>query len=262
MKKNKNDDIYEMTVWLHREIKKIESPEKNAASDKQDGNSELPVLYSVIMHDEKALDDEAKRKYKKYLAQQTAFAGAFAGAFALGKSSLLGAMVFGGPALLSPIPLVSVGIGIGVGRYIMKRVIPKGKNDINVKCSDKLSEMYAMCTKRISELSKILEENVKQSENFFLNKLPDALERLKEMSEKAAIQIDDLLNVDQNKRIMQYQEIALNQYNSQVELRKTLQQIVEAYNQLINENKKLALEIEQYKNARELCIITNNEFIN
>lgn len=263
MKDKKTADIVEMTVWLGKEVKKIETtqePEKNGMAAGRD----LPVLYSVITLDEESLDAESKKRYKKYLEKGKV--GALAGGIAAASSALTmarGASVItgGGSALMVSPFLFSVGIGIAGTALVLSRIKPKNDRDVKGKCSEKLADIYDLCGKRMEQLIKKIEKNTEGAEILFEKYVPEALQSLKEAAEKTAIHIDDVLNVDQNKRIMQYQEIVLEEYRSQKELRETMEKIVLAYNALIKENKKLAMEIEQYKNVQGLCAVTNNEFL-
>jgi regulator of replication initiation timing len=75
--------------------------------------------------------------------------------------------------------------------------------------------------------------------------------KAKQKSKELKINIDDALNT------MQYQQIALDQYEKQNELDKKLYDIAKQYSEIIEENKKLAEE-----NQKLLAVIqtlTNNE---
>lgn len=269
MNKEKMQDVKEMRLWLEREIVSI-------GKDVQ-ATSKKPTLYSVIAHDKDALDEETKNKYKKYLSTPNAYAVTFgtlaiagsagavgtAGATALGVAgvtgltgiSLLGGVSTASLSLLGPIGWSVLG-GLVITTFVTKKIKSKDKSEQVER--DNLEQLYLKCQTEKKNIQQQLLENEKSLKELFQEYYPKALEKLKNTSKKVAITIDDIMNMDQNKRIMQYQKIALNQYQSQNELRELLQKMTEVYNTLLNENQKLLLELEQYHKNEMLCCETNN----
>lgn len=269
MNKEKMQDVKEMRMWLEREIESI-GKEVQAVNNK-------PILYSVIAHDKDVLDEETENKYKKYLSKPNAYAVTFgalaiassagtvgaAGATALGVAgltgvtglSLLGGVSTTSLSLLGPVGWSVLG-GIAITTFVTKKI--KAKDQGQQAERDKLEKLYKKCQTEKKNIQEQLLNNEKSLKELFEEYYPKALEKLKDTSKKVAITIDDIMNMDQNKRIMQYQKIVLNQYQSQNELRELLQKMTEVYNTLLNENQKLLSELEQYHKNEMLCCETNN----
>ena len=136
-----------------------------------------------------------------------------------------------------------VGVGLfalGAGATLFKTVekLPQGK---------KLAELFTEAQNQHNECYIKLESNINVMGKVLSDKIKSATAKLEETSKKIAITLDDALHADQNLRLMQYQEIVLKLYNSQSEIKQTLTELTDKYNELQIENEKLSKKIVEYR---------------
>lgn len=186
--------------------------------------------------------------------------GGGAAASLIGGTAATGLSLAGASAsLLTPIgiPLVAVGLSLAIGKTIH-----------TFKNKDKSEKLNKELDKAIAYLVNECKEKEKKYQAKF-NKYEKKVEALiekykpivKDKIKKAAILADDAINVDVNKRIMQYQQIALNQYADIKNLNdnfddiqkkynetvKELREILEEYQKLEKEKNELLAELEKYR---------------
>lgn len=136
-----------------------------------------------------------------------------------------------------------VGVGLfalGAGATLFKAVekLPQGK---------KLAELFTEAQNQHNECYIKLEQNINVMGKVLSDKIKNATMKLEETSRKIAIILDDALHSDQNLRLMQYQEIILKLYSSQSEIKQTLTELTDKYNELKIENEKLSNKIVEYR---------------
>lgn len=263
---NEIQDLKEMTSWLKKEIKDIDDSVKNKTVIIKDySHSKLPTLATLLTFNENEINKlptEAKKRYTNFISTNketiatvtslnigtAAISGVglglrgIAGVGGLGFAGV-GALGFG---FLNPGILGAV-IGFAAYRQGKKFLERNRKAKDYEEVQHQLTLLQAHCQTESTTLKEILQENCKQLGTLFNTKLKKAMEITKENSKKIAIQIDDAMNTDVNKRIMQYQEIALNQYKNQALLQENINQIIEAYNNLVKENERLVSQIQEYE---------------
>lgn len=273
------NDVKELTNWLE---KRSQNTDANTLPAKVENP---PALYKIICEGEsslKSLDEERASAYSKFFKHNkkrltaltipaaTGIVGATSASTILGASASTSVASLFSPSLgvlgtsgdigsaatglglisLSSLLLPVLGIGAGVLAF---------NKFTNFKFS--LAEKNESTSRSLEKIIK-LEESKKykcqERANKLLNEdLPNALAIAKEKSDKLKISIDDALNVDQNLRIMQYQQIVLNQYNKQYELEMTLDQIITSYNNLQVEMQNLLTHCIESDNTNLICISAN-----
>ena len=241
----------------------------------------MPVLYSVFNGQEEVLDDDTKKRYKKLLSQRkelfASVAGGAVGTVALkgltgigsltgmagATSGLAGVAGFGMMGMASAgmegllILAGPVGIALLGGGMAFKFVKKKAKSQEGKIASEKLEKLYENFQKGKENIQIKIQENVREMTELFEEYLPIALEKIKETSEKVMIQLDDFANMDQNKRIMQYQQIALNQYKEQQQLYDVLQHLQNTQQKIMKENQELLLRLQKYEECGNYVCVTN-----
>ena len=283
MDKNKQRDIEAMIKWLEEEKEKLNKPLQEVTAVSVTAKTQnMPVLYSVFNGQEEVLDDDAKKRYKKLLSQRkellagvaggavgtaalTGMAGVTSGLAgvaggAVGTAALTG-MASSGMASVGMARLLTlagpVGIALIGGRMAFKFVKKKVKSQEGKIASEKLEKLYEDFQKGKENIQIKIQENVREMTELFEEYLPIALEKIKETSEKVMIQLDDFANTDQNKRIMQYQEIALNQYKEQQHLYDVLQHLQNTQQKIMKENQELLLRLQKYEECGNYVCVTN-----
>lgn len=282
------DDVDEVIAWLEKRSKDI-SMGRTCITE-----LEMPVLARVICGGEdtiarlspadKKLYSKHFEKNKKIVSGLTLSAGALGvGSVGVSVASIAsGASAAGTIAALTTTGAVSLGITAASGLSLasmgamafVPALWPVGismllvgagaaafknkKTKENAPRSNKLENIFEDCRAKSQKCSEKIKENNKKIQSILSEKLKKAKESLSAEAEKIKISIDDALNVDQNLRIMQYQEIVLKQYNSQNEIRKAFADLVEAYNLLVAENEKLANQIAAYEAAMKIGGCANN----
>lgn len=283
MDKNKQRDIEAMIKWLEEEKEKLNKPLQEVTAVSVTAKTQnMPVLYSVFNGQEEVLDDDAKKRYKKLLSQRKELLAGVAGG-AVGTAALTGmagvtsgltgvaggtvgtaaltGMASSGMASVGMARLLTlagpVGIALIGGRMAFKFVKKKVKSQEGKIDSEKLEKLYEDFQKGKENIQIKIQENVREMTELFEEYLPIALEKIKETSEKVMIQLDDFANTDQNKRIMQYQEIALNQYKEQQHLYDVLQHLQNTQQKIMKENQELLLRLQKYEECGNYVCVTN-----
>lgn len=278
-------DIDVVTTWLDKRNSEI----RNGQTDVYE--NDMPVLARVICGGENEitrLTPENRKKYEKFfkdnkkcvvgltlagsgvvgtsigavasgIGAATAIAslgtGASTVAFASTAVSGLSLAGIGATAfipVLWPVGISMLAIGAG---SIFKRVKDKKEK---ADRAEKLERIFNESHENAQKCSEKIKANNKKIQLIISQKLKKSIETLANTSKKVATHIDDALNTDQNLRIMQYQEIILNQYNSHNEIRKMLAELVEAYNKLVAENEELSQKVAAYEANMKMCGCTNN----
>lgn len=261
MDKSKEKDVKEMIDWLEKDDNR-QNDGKSAKTSEQ-----TPLLLKLFTGKIDELDEDAKKRYKKYIdiTGKTAFVGltGFPGLGILGLKSVgiagMSSAALSGMGLvnllffLSPVTLAGTVGGAIAYSFISKKI----KSKEGKALSTQLEQLSKKFIERKEAAQKKLQENATELERIFKEYTPVMLQKIKTTSEHISIQIDDLVNMDQNERIMQYQKIALNQYQEQKALRETMEEIVVTYNRIIEENEKLIEKLRQYEEKENICYRTN-----
>lgn len=272
-------DIQEMTEWLRKEIKDIDNSVKNKTIIIKDyTNAKLPTLATLLTFNEKEinkLSQDTKKRYEAFITNNketisaiTAMNLGAATISGIGLSSLAGAggaiagfgmAGFGvlGLGLLNP--AFMVGAGVIMGKHLLKK---KRLQKEYQMYKEIYQEMGKECELKTVDLREQFKENLKDMGMLFSSKAKKAMEVTKENSKKIAIQIDDAMNMDVNKRIMQYQEITLNQYKNQILLQENINDIIESYNNLVQENERLVSQIQEYEAKLNVIKMSEANFLN
>ena len=101
----------------------------------------------------------------------------------------------------------------------------------------KLLQWFVELQEQIANIDKELKRNIEE-------KYDEYKEKAKKLSKNVSIQIDDCVNKNTNKRILQYNEVIINQYRLQKELEDKVEYMFEEYNKLLET--KLELERQVY----------------
>lgn len=282
MDKNKQRDIEAMIKWLEEEKEKLNQPLQEVTAVSVTAKTQnMPVLYFVFNGQEEVLDDDTKKRYRKVLSQRkeifASVAGGAAGTVALKGLTEIGSLTrmagatsgLGGVAGFGMMGMSSAGMGglltlagpVGIallgGGMAFKFVKKKPKSQEGKIDSEKLEKLYESFQKGKENIQIKIQENVREMTELFEEYLPIALEKIKETSEKVMIQLDDFANMDQNKRIMQYQQIALNQYKEQQHLYDVLQHLQNTQQKIMKENQELLLRLQKYEERGNYACVTN-----
>lgn len=273
-------DVEDLAHWVEKRNQDIKSERYEINPDT------LPTLAKVISGGEaeiSRLPEEDKKKYTDYFKRNasritvltainpligigTAGAEMAASGLISTKASVgaaaTGAGILGVSLVASPIlPLGgfawSVGsllsyLGVGLfafggGATLFKSVekLPQGKLIADV--FDKTKDECNKCCEQI-------ESNLRVIDELLSEKVQIAVDALQSTSKKIAITIDDAVHSDQNMRIMQYQQIVLDQYNSQITIQQELSELVEKYNAIRIENERLTKQVVEYRNNMQQLI--------
>ena len=132
-------------------------------------------------------------------------------------------LTIGGVALTPIAPLLTpVLLGGAIGASLVgKNYLKKRKNEINQHKSD-VDQCIDLLKEKYENNSLNALKNVEKYQTTIDKVIKDFKEKVKEVGKKAAITLDDALNINVNKRIKEYQEIVLKQYERQNELDKKL----------------------------------------
>ena len=242
---------------------------------KKIGGKDAPAIVRLYINpDDKSVSNKKEEQMK--LAKSVGGAGAMAAVAALGTgATMLGggaaASLIGGAAatglgligastmLVTPIgiPLAAAGLGIVIGKAI--------HTFKNKEKTEKLRKELNNAVEYLVNECKIKEKKYQEKFNKYEKKVEALIEKykpvIKDKVKKAMILADDAINVDVNKRIMEYQQIALNQYadikninDSFEDIQKKynetveeLRELLEEYKKLENEKKELIAELEKYR---------------
>ena len=124
-----------------------------------------------------------------------------------------------------------------IKRYIKDHESTLKKNQAEMgKARNRLLQWLKDLQNRGASLEKEINEKIRE-------KYADFKSKANSFSKDVSIQIDDCLNADTNKRILQYNEVILNQYRLQKELEEKVEFLFEEYNALLQEKKELDRQI-------------------
>ncbi len=141
------------------------------------------------------------------------------------------------------IPILAIPLSIKIlGDAKIKKYIKSNESTLEKNKSEmgkerkRLLQWLKDLQKRSTELGKEINERINE-------KYSDFKEKAKRLAKDVSIQIDDCLNANTNKRILQYNEVILNQYKLQKELEDKVEFLFDEYNALLNEKKELERQI-------------------
>ena len=112
----------------------------------------------------------------------------------------------------------------------------KNKKDAMQKSKEKLTDWLNNLLKQTAEIDNKLREEIKV-------KFSEYKEKTKKIAKDVSIQIDDCLNANTNKRILQYNEIILNQYKLQKDLEEKVDFLFTEYNNLLSQKQELERQV-------------------
>ncbi len=170
----------------------------------------------------------------------TAFAGGLgmaalgAGAAGIGAIPFLG--VFAIPIATIPIAMKLMA-DAKVKKYVSsnKDEMKKNKTDM-AKQKNRLLDWLKQLQARAVELDESISKKLHE-------KYSEFKEQTKKFAKDVSVQIDDCLNSDTNKRILQYNEVILNQYKLEKDLEDKVEYLFEEYNELVTQKKELERQI-------------------
>ena len=219
----------------------------------------------------KELSNKDSDVSKKYISTATLLGGSVASAVTVSistsalSSGILGKLaiggltaagaggVFGGVGLMGAamipavgwfvLPVAAVPLGIKLlSELKIKNYIKNNKSAMQNKKTElekqkkKLIDWLFLLQEKAKKIDEELTKNRTTKFNSFKNKA-------KKLAKDISIQIDDCLNADTNKRILQYNEVILNQYRFQKELEDKVKELFEDYNSLLEEKKELERQV-------------------
>ena len=161
-----------------------------------------------------------------------------------------GAMAVGGIGLgmipglsILTIPVLALPLAIKlladakVKRYVKEnQASMKQKKTKLQKSKEKLINWLNDLQHRAAELDEKMHEEINK-------KFAEYKEKTKKLAQDVSIQIDDCLNVNTNKRILQYNEVILKQYKLQKDLEEKVDFLFDEYNKLLTERQELERQI-------------------
>lgn len=239
-----NKDAKEVLQYLE----KIDDPS-------QMEESQLP---SIVRNLEK-VDSKVSKSYigtASIMGGAVAFAvgtsissSAFAGG--LGMAALGGAGLAGAGAAAAAVPFlggfVVPAIAVSVSTKLFSDIkIKKYLNDNketmkkNKAKMDKQRNRLLTWLKTLQERGAKLDTEINEKIN---KKFSEFKKKSKKMAKDISIQIDDCLNMDTNKRILQYNEVILKQYRLQKDLEEKVEFLFDEYNELLKEKKELERQV-------------------
>ena len=141
-------------------------------------------------------------------------------------------------------PLIPVLIGGTTVAIVAKKILNKKDKKIAIETSDKLR----IASNKLSEGLKNLYEKEQQKaielKQWFEQTASKNAEKAKEHASHIAILLDDTTHNNVNKRIQQYQQIALDQNNRLRELEEQFSEFKNKYDSLLKEKEELQKKIE------------------
>ena len=161
------------------------------------------------------------------------------GAMAIGKiglSMIPGLNLFTIPVLALPIAIKTLSDS-KIKKYVKenKKGLEKNKEQI-AKGKEKLFAWLNKLQVKTTEIDEKLRKEIKEKFN-------DYKEKTKKFAKDVSIQIDDCINANTNKRILQYNEVILNQYKLQRELEEKVDFLFDEYNKLLIEKQELERQV-------------------
>jgi len=112
----------------------------------------------------------------------------------------------------------------------------KKKKDAMQRSKEKLTSWLNKLLKQTAEIDNKLREEIKV-------KFSEYKEKTKKIAKDVSIQIDDCLNANTNKRILQYNEVILNQYKLQKDLEEKVDFLFTEYNNLLSQKQELERQV-------------------
>ena len=163
-------------------------------------------------------------------------AAAFGGAGALGMGAFPALGWFAIPIIAAPLAIKVIN-DIKIKKYISnnKSSMEKNQSDME-KQKKRLLKWLESLQENAAELDRKMAENRKKQ-------FSDFKKKAKKLAEEVKIKIDDFVNVDTNKRIMQYNEVILDQYRLQKELEEKVEYLFVEYNELLDQKKELERQV-------------------
>lgn len=166
----------------------------------------------------------------------------------------LGRMAIGGlgagAAMLAPIPAIGIAALLGGAVVLLKKYLnSKQKSKLN-DIKNNLSDSKEYISKHSQAEAKKYKEKIENIEKEIEEIFNRYSKKAKEAGRKAAIIFDDAVHINTNKRIQEYQKIALNQYNSLKLLNDEVKTVEDKYNEVLDEFQLLKekyLQLEQEK---------------
>lgn len=272
------EDVDKTTAWLVKRNTDI------AAGKTLVDEKDMPVLARIICGGEEEISkltaekrkiyekvfSENKKQIESFTLAKTCVAGVSIGAIASGIGAV-GTLTMLGTGAASTLAMLGTGMGFalplagfaipGIGPIIGTLgvgMLAAGsasyfKNKDKKEQKEKLQKIIEKSLAGAQQCGEKIVVNNQTIKNILSEQLKRTSEYLAQTSKKVLINIDDALNSDVNLRIMQYQEIVVQQYNSQNEIRKMFNELSEAYNKLVAENEKLSEQIVAYEATMKIC---------
>lgn len=280
------EDVDKTTAWLVK--RNIDIAAGKTLVDEKD----MPVLARIICGGEEEISkltaekrkiyekvfSENKKQIESFTLAKTCVAGVSIGAIASGIGAV-GTLTMLGTGAASTLAMLGTGMGfalplagfaipgigpiigtLGVGMlaagstsYFKNKDKKEQKEKLQKEQKEKLQKIIEKSLAGAQQCGEKIVVNNQTIKNILSEQLKRTSEYLAQTSKKVLINIDDALNSDVNLRIMQYQEIVVQQYNSQNEIRKMFNELSEAYNKLVAENEKLSEQIAAYEATMKIC---------
>lgn len=112
----------------------------------------------------------------------------------------------------------------------------KKKQDAMQKSKEKLTSWLNTLLEQTAEIDNKLRAEIKV-------KFSEYKKKTKKFAKDVSIQIDDCLNANTNKRILQYNEVILKQYKLQKDLEEKVDFLFDEYNKLLNKKQELERQV-------------------
>ena len=237
--KQANEDANEVLMYLET----IDDPS-------QMDDIKLPSIVKNLENTESSVT-------KAYIGTASIVGGTVAATIATSISSsaftgVLGMTALGGAGIAGmaapflgwfALPIIAVPVyvkllnDVKIKKYINSNKETMKKNKVKMEKEKKrLLEWLAELQERGEKIDNKITDRIKEKFTEFKNKT-------KNMAKDIAIQIDDCLNFDTNKRILQYNEVILNQYRLQKELEEKVDFLFVEYNKLLDEKKEIERQV-------------------
>ena len=211
-------------------------------------------LPDVIMQ----LEDKDSAKARTYIDGAKILGGSVAAAVGatVSRGLLTKGMLLGGSALagglgvamipglnLISIPVIALPLALKIlADSKIKKYIKANKEELMQK-GKKLQKNKEKIIGWINNLQDRAEEIDNNLRDGIKEKFSEYTEKTKKFAKKVSIQIDDCINTNTNKRIQQYNEVILNQYQLQKDLEGKVDYLFSEYNKLLAEKQELERKI-------------------
>lgn len=172
-------------------------------------------------------------------------AAAFSGAAALGgtvAASEIGMAMIPGLNLFV-VPVIAVPLAIKLLKNAkVKKYIKEHKDDLKQKMNKmkKYKEQLVIWLKDLQIQAVEINDKLQKEINLKFNEYKD---KTKKLATDISIQIDDCMNTNTNNRILQYNEVILNQYKLQKDLEEKVDFLFDEYNKLLKQKQELDRQI-------------------